>query len=137
MDAILSSAVEEICSQGQNGLTFRNLCSRLQPSLSDSGLDLSNGVKAALWTQLLRVPSLQFQADKVAYSAKDPSVQSFEDAERLNLKIVAEDHLRDSFVGLYNVRSAGSNMSAPQRRVLERLAIARFVVITLVFCLIL
>ncbi|XP_038903737.1 uncharacterized protein LOC120090216 isoform X2 [Benincasa hispida] len=125
MDAVVSSAVEEICSQGQNGLALRNLWSRLEPSLSASGLDLSNGVKAAVWTQLLRVPSLQFEASKGFHDAKDPSIQSFEDAERLNLKVVAKEHLRDSFVGLYNVRSAGSNMSAHQRRVLERLAIAR------------
>lgn len=125
MDAVVSSAVEEICSQGQNGLALRNLWSRLEPSLSASGLDLSNGVKAAVWIQLLRVPSLQFEAGKGSYDAMDPSIQSFEDAERLNLKVVAKQHLRDSFVGLYNVRSASSNMSAHQRRVLERLAIAR------------
>lgn len=126
MDVIVSSAVEEICSQGLNGLALRNLWPRLEPSLSASGLDLSNGVKTAVWTQLLRVPSLQFETGKVTYDAKDPSIQSFEDAERLNLKVVAKEHLRDNFVGLYNVRSASSNMSAHQRRVLERLAIARY-----------
>ncbi|KAA0067657.1 B-block_TFIIIC domain-containing protein [Cucumis melo var. makuwa] len=125
MDAVVSSAVEEICSLGQNGLALCNLWSKLEPSLSASGLDLSNGVKAAVWTQLLRVPSLQFEAGKGLYDAKDPSIQSFEAAERLNLKVVAKVHLRDSFVGLYNVRSASSNMSAHQRRVLERLAGAR------------
>ncbi|XP_022972207.1 uncharacterized protein LOC111470808 [Cucurbita maxima] len=125
MDVIVSSAVEEICSQGQNGLTLRNLWSRLEPSLSASGLDLSNGVKTALWTQLLSIPSLQFDAGKVNYDAKDPSIQSFENAERLNVKVMGKEYLRDNFVGLYNVRSASSNMSAHQRRVLERLAIAR------------
>lgn len=126
MDVIVSSAVEEICSQGQNGLTLRNLWSRLEPSLSASGLDLSNGVKTAVWTQLLSIPSLQFDAGKVTYDAKDPSIQSFENAERLNVKVMGKEYLRDNFVGLYNVRSASSNMSAHQRRVLERLAIARY-----------
>lgn len=134
MDAVVSSAVEEICSLGQNGLALCNLWSKLEPSLSASGLDLSNGVKAAVWTQLLRVPSLQFEAGKGLYDAKDPSIQSFEAAERLNLKVVAKVHLRDSFVGLYNVRSASSNMSAHQRRVLERLAGARYVT-TILVCL--
>lgn len=125
MDSILNSALEEICSQGQNGVTLPTLYTKLSPLLSSFNLDLSPGVKKAIWVRLLSVPTLQFQAHNVSYSPSDPSIQSFEDAQKLNLKVFAKEHLRDNFVGLYNVQSANANMSSPQRRALERLAIAR------------
>ncbi|KAG6669097.1 hypothetical protein CIPAW_01G219400 [Carya illinoinensis] len=125
MDSIINSALEEICAQGQNGIALPTLWTRLQPLLSSSNLDLSPGVKKAIWAGLLSVPSLQFQAPDASYSPSDLSIQSLEDAQNLNLKIVAKEHLRDNFVGLYNVQSANANMSSPQRRALERLAIAR------------
>lgn len=126
MDSILNSALEEICSQGQNGVTLPTLYTKLNPLLSSFNLDLSPGVKKAIWVRLLSVPTLQFQAHNVSYSPSDPSIQSFEDAQKLNLKVFAKEHLRDNFVGLYNVQSANANMSSPQRRALERLAIARY-----------
>ena len=126
MDSILNSALEEICSQGQNGVTLPTLYTKLSPLLSSFNLDLSPGVKKAIWVGLLSVPTLQFQAHTVSYSPSDPSIQSFEDAQKLNLKVFAKEHLRDNFVGLYNVQSANANMSSPQRRALERLAIARY-----------
>jgi general transcription factor 3C polypeptide 1 len=125
MDTIINSALEEICSQGQNGVALPTLWTRLRPVLSSSNLDLSPGVKKAIWGGLLSVPTLQFQAQNVSHSPSDPLIQSFEEAQKLNLKIVAKEHLRDNFVGLYNVQSANANMSSPQRRALERLAIAR------------
>jgi general transcription factor 3C polypeptide 1 len=126
MDSVINSALEEICSQGQNGVTLPTLWTKLNPVLSSLNLDLSPGVKKAIWVGLLSVPAIQFQAKNVSYTPSDPSIQSFEDAQKLNLKVVAKEHLRDNFVGLYNVQSVNANMSAPQRRALERLAIARY-----------
>lgn len=123
MDSVIHAAVEEICSQLQNGLTLPALWPRLQPVLSSSNLDLSPGVKRAIWANLLRIPTLRFEVQKESYSPGDPSIQSFEDAEKLNLRIVSQRNLRDNFVGLYE-----SNPLAPnQMRVLELLANARFV----------
>lgn len=120
------AALEEICSQGANGLALQSLWPNLHAALSSAGLDLSSGVKAAIWANLLKTPGLEFQSRNVSRNADDPAIQSVEQCEKLNLKIVAAEHLRDSFVGLYDAKaSAVTGISAVQRRVLERLAIAR------------
>lgn len=120
------AALEEICSQGANGLALQSLWPNLHAALSSAGLDLSSGVKAAIWANLLKTPGLEFQSRNVSRNADDPAIQSVVQCEKLNLKIVAAEHLRDSFVGLYDAKaSAVTGISAVQRRVLERLAIAR------------
>lgn len=126
MESIISSALEEICLQGQTGVSLRDLWPKLKPYISDANLDLSPGVKQTLWNGLLSVPTLQFQANTVCYSSSDPSIQSYHDAENLNLKFVAEERLRDNFLGLYNVQSANASISLLQRRTLQRLAAVRF-----------
>lgn len=123
MDSVIHAALEEICSQLEDGLTLAALWPRLQPFLSSSNLDLSPGVKQAIWANLRCIPTLRFEVQKESYSPVDPSIQSFEDAEKLNLKIVAQRNLRHNFIGLYE-----SNPLVPnQMRVLELLANARFV----------
>ncbi|KAJ4717806.1 B-block binding subunit of TFIIIC [Melia azedarach] len=118
MDAIISSALEEICSQGQNGLSLSYLWTRLN-------IDNSPYLQASVYSNLLKVPSLHFQSPKNgAFDANDAQIQRIEEAEKLGLKIVACSQLRDNFVGLYD-KSSNSGISAPQRRALERLAIAR------------
>lgn len=67
-----------------------------------------------------------FDAKNAPYGPADPSILSFEDAEKLNLKLVADEGLRDNFMGLYNVRSANASLSKIQRMALERLVTARF-----------
>ncbi|CAK9179892.1 unnamed protein product [Ilex paraguariensis] len=62
---------------------------------------------------------------RVSYNHQDPSIQSIEESEKLNLKIVAAEHLRNSFVGIYDIKASDASISQPQRRALERLAIAR------------
>lgn len=116
MDQIVSSALEEICSQGANGISLKELWPKLQSSIY-----LCNNVKQALWNNLLNVPNLQFKARNVSYTPSDDSVWSFEDSERLNLKIVAAEHLRNAFLGLYE----DASIPSPQRRALERVAAAR------------
>ena len=121
------AALEEVCSQGANGLALRSLWPNLHAAISSAGLDLSAGVKAAIWANLLKTPGLEFQERNVSRNADDPAIQSVEQCERLDLKIVAAEHLRDSFIGLYDVKaSAVTGISAVQRGVLERLAIARY-----------
>ncbi|KAH0978260.1 hypothetical protein GBA52_027979 [Prunus armeniaca] len=128
MDSILNSSLEEICSEGINGLPLKSLCSRLQPSLSSFNLDVSDrGLKQALWAGLRSVPTLKFQSQnqKVQYSPTDPLIQSVQEAEKLNLKLVADQRLMNNFLGLYIAHSSIDNMCQYQRQTLERVAGAR------------
>ncbi|XP_038725452.1 uncharacterized protein LOC120016650 isoform X1 [Tripterygium wilfordii] len=120
MEQIINSALEEICVQRTDGISLSTLWSRL-----DNDHGLSPGQKKALWANLLAVPTIQFHADKVAYSRTDPSIQCFEDAQKLGLKIIANQQLWDSFLGLYNTSTANANMPNMQRQALERIALAR------------
>ncbi|KAL4560145.1 hypothetical protein LXL04_032294 [Taraxacum kok-saghyz] len=125
MDTVVYGALEEICSQGANGLTLPGLWSKIPTHLSSNGLHLCTNVKKALWSNLLNIPSLRFECKGVAYEAGDPKIQYFEDAEAIELRIVAAEHLLNSFVGIYDIKASDAGISQTQRRALERLAIAR------------
>ncbi|KAI3803697.1 hypothetical protein L1987_31857 [Smallanthus sonchifolius] len=125
MDPVVYGALEEICSQGVNGLTLRALWSKIHSHISSNGLDLCTDVKKALWSNLLNIPSLRFECKGVPYDVGNPTIQSFEDSEAMDLKIVAAEHLINSFVGIYDIKASDAAVSQTQRRVLERLAIAR------------
>ncbi|XP_034900158.1 uncharacterized protein [Populus alba] len=118
MDNLISSALEEICYHGPSGVSLSSLWSTLTPKPSPS-------VRASLWTNLLSIPSLQFTVPgyDLPFSADDSKIKRCEHAEKLGLKIVAKEHLRDSFVGLYDTPSTG--ISSNQRNALKRLAVAR------------
>uniref|UniRef100_A0A7C8YVM9 General transcription factor 3C polypeptide 1 winged-helix domain-containing protein n=1 Tax=Opuntia streptacantha TaxID=393608 RepID=A0A7C8YVM9_OPUST len=120
MDSIVHAALEEICSQGVNGVSLSVLWPRLLPSLSSAGLHLCPAVKRAVWSGLVGVPGLCFRAQGSDF---DPKCKSFEECEGLNLMVFADEQLRRCFVGLYDVKA--SNITPPQQRVLERLALAR------------
>ncbi|CAN6558700.1 unnamed protein product [Malus baccata var. baccata] len=127
MDSILNASLEEICLEGQNGLAISTLWSRLESSLSSSNFS-DHGFKQALWAELRSVPTLKFLNQKQNpryYSPTDSSIQSFQDAEKLDLKLVADQCLRDSFLGLYIAQSSVENMCLYQRRTLERVSTAR------------
>ncbi|VVA91652.1 unnamed protein product [Arabis nemorensis] len=119
MDSIVCTALEEICCQGNTGISLVYLWSRLAPP------SLSLSVKAHVWRNLLLIPQLQFKAKNTVYGPSDASIQLLEDALRLDLRIVANEKLRGNFVGLYDAQSNNATVSAIQRRVLERLAVAR------------
>ncbi|KAL4560086.1 hypothetical protein LXL04_032234 [Taraxacum kok-saghyz] len=125
MDAVVYGALEEICSQGANGLTLRGLWSKIPTHLSSNGLHLCTNVKKALWSNLLNIPSLRFECKGVPYNADDTKIQSFEDAEAIDLRIVAAEHLLNSFVGIYDIKASDAGISQTQHRALQRLAIAR------------
>lgn len=119
MDSIVCTALEEICCQGNTGIPLVSLWSRLSPP------PLSPSVKAHFWRNLLAIPQLQFKAKNTVYEPSDASIQQLEEALRLDLRIIANEKLRGNFVGLYDAQSNNTTISAIQRRVLERLAVAR------------
>lgn len=115
MDSIISSAIEEICFHGQGGVSLSSLCSKL---------DIPPSLKSSLWRNLLSIPALRFKPRNAEFlSSSDASIQCVEDAEKLDVKILADEKLRNNFVGLYD---ENVQISSQQRRTLERLAIARF-----------
>ncbi|KAJ0974336.1 hypothetical protein J5N97_016301 [Dioscorea zingiberensis] len=126
MDSIIASALEEVCVRGSTGIPLKDLWPALQTSISSAGLSLCDAVKTALWSRLLFHPALRFEVpDGSSLVPSDDSLISFDEGERLGLKIVAEEHLRDNFLGLYDLKAADGEISAEKKRVLERLAIAR------------
>ncbi|GFZ04297.1 hypothetical protein Acr_16g0009210 [Actinidia rufa] len=54
--------------------------------------------------------------------ARPPPMRRLDESERLELKIVAAEHLCNSFVEIYDIKASDAGISQP----LERLAIARF-----------
>ena len=99
MNLVVNAAVEEICGGIEDGLTLASLWAKLEdsPSLSSSNLCLNSTIKRAIWTNLLRIPTLRFEPQ--------PSSSELEDAEKLNTKIFAQQSLTDNFVGLYDSQS--------------------------------
>ncbi|XP_076949075.1 uncharacterized protein LOC143621593 [Bidens hawaiensis] len=121
MESIIHGALDEICTQAAKGLTLTRLWSKINNKSHVS----SSNLKQALWSSLLNIPTLQFQRNGVPYDAQNPSIQSFQDAEAMDLKIVAAEHMLNSFVGMYDIEASDAGVSEDQRRVLERLALAR------------
>ncbi|KAL4366827.1 hypothetical protein GQ457_05G023790 [Hibiscus cannabinus] len=114
MDSIISSALEEICSQGQVGISLSSLCTKI---------DIPPPLKPSLWRNLLSIPVLRFKAPNAEFLCPtDASIQCAEGAEKLGIMILAHETLRNNFVGLYD---ENVQISFQQRRTLERLAIAR------------
>ncbi|KAK6264270.1 hypothetical protein SCA6_019704 [Theobroma cacao] len=114
MDSIITSALEEICFHGQGGISLSSLCSKL---------DIPPPLISPLWKNLLSIPTLRFKARNAEFfSPSDDSIQCAEDAEKFEIKILADEKLRNNFVGLYD---ENVQISSQQRRTLERLAIAR------------
>eukprot|EP01018_Ginkgo_biloba_P011372 Gb_30476 [translate_table: standard] len=129
MDAIVAAALNEISARGSQGCLLSNLWNGLQSAVASAGLHLCDGVKQAIWQALLKVPGLSFSASESSLDCLiptlHPSIQAVEDAERLRVNIVAPEHLRDSCVGLYDLKFSDAGLSSDQRFALERLAKAR------------
>lgn len=58
-------------------------------------------------------------------STGDLIKRTVEECEELNVRIVASEAMRKSFLGIYEMEASESSLSATQRRILERLAVAR------------
>ncbi|KAK9131357.1 hypothetical protein Sjap_011844 [Stephania japonica] len=126
MDSIVSSALSEICANGACGLSLADLWPRLHEPLASAGLHLCSGVKSAVYEGLLAVPDLELrsESDAAAFAPRDPRVRDLEEAEAKGLRVVAPERLRDCFVGIYDIKASDTAVSAVQRSVLERLALA-------------
>ncbi|XP_038994033.1 uncharacterized protein LOC120117946 [Hibiscus syriacus] len=117
MDSIISSAVEEICSTGRDGVALSSLCSKLASSVE---------IKRVLWENLLQIPALQFRKRNRVYDSNDRLIQPFDDAEKLDLNVVAKEKLCDNFLGIYDFSLGGEEKEFHQQPlVLERIASAR------------
>ncbi|PWA82944.1 B-block binding subunit of TFIIIC [Artemisia annua] len=123
MDTIVFTALEQICSQGAAGLTLPHLYTKL----TTPHLHLCPNLKQALWTSLLTIPTLRFQFSKGGsfLDCGDVRIRGVEEAEKMEVKIVAVECLVNSFVGIYDIVASDAGVSERQRKVLERLAIAR------------
>lgn len=113
--------------RGASGIRLLELWPNLQPSVSSLSLELSDVVKKVIWGRLASQAGLRFMVSGSSMERKEVVQRSMEEMERIGLTIVAEEHLRDSFLGLYDLKQAPHfEISQIQRRVLERLAMARF-----------
>ncbi|KAL6557503.1 hypothetical protein OROMI_017853 [Orobanche minor] len=127
MDSVVHSALEEICCGAANGLHLRNLWPKLSPYLTSQGLPLCPNIKRAVWEYLMDVPGLQLEvSDGSAYSNSEDLMKcTVEECEKMNVKIVAPESMRKSFLGIYEMEAPESSLSDFQRLILERLAVAR------------
>lgn len=125
MDSIINAALEEICIRGASGISISDLWSSLKVALFSCSLPLSDSIKKTIWARLLSLPFLKFNDDGCLIDSQDPTIQSLRESESLGLRIVADEQLRDSFVGLDDLNAANAKISEVQRRALERIAAAR------------
>ncbi|GFP90591.1 hypothetical protein PHJA_001203200 [Phtheirospermum japonicum] len=128
MDSVIHSALDEICCGAANGVHLRNLWPKLSPHFASQGLPLCPNVKQAVWENLLEIPRLKFEAcngGASSSSAADLIKCTVEDCEKMNVKIVAPESMRKSFLGIYEMEAPESSLSDIQRLILERLAVAR------------
>ncbi|ONK81811.1 uncharacterized protein A4U43_C01F33110 [Asparagus officinalis] len=125
MDSIINSALEEICARGANGILVYDLCRSLGPVLSSSNLPLSAPIKRTIWNRLVSLPVLRFDSDGGSVESRDSRIECLDEAEGLGLRIVADEELRSSFVGLDDLNAANAKISEEQRRTLDRIAAAR------------
>ncbi|CAL9066598.1 uncharacterized protein LOC103975842 isoform X4 [Musa acuminata AAA Group] len=125
MDCIVLVAIEEVCARAAAGIHVAELWPSLRGALSGAGLPPCDAVYKVIWIRLLAHPGLRFEAHGSPLGSQDPSIQSLEEAQRIGVRIIAEDHLRDSFLGIYDLKASSSDISQIQRAALERLAAAR------------
>ncbi|KAJ3680257.1 hypothetical protein LUZ60_016535 [Juncus effusus] len=125
MDSLVSAALEEICSRAASGIHLPDLFTSLSSTGSTLGLPLDPNIKQTLWARLVTIPVIKFELHGSAIDVSERSVQSAEEAERIGVKLIAEDCMRDSFLGIYDLKAASGDMSKVQRDTLEMLAAAR------------
>eukprot|EP00250_Pteridium_aquilinum_P019555 c24476_g1_i2 orf=212-5611(-) len=126
MDALVAVALQEVAAEGEQGCSLPCLWKWLESSSEGSGLFLDPALKQAIWKLLLSSSCLTFE-DKGSgkLAGTTPYIQAFEDAEVLDIRVVASEDLRESFLGVNAIRHSDSKLSAEQRRILERVGKAR------------
>lgn len=137
----MNKAVEELCIQGCKGsssVLISDLWPKLNPILSKNGLVLCNNVKKAILSNLINIPSLEFESREGSrYTCDDNDLvksYSVEECERMELKIVIPEHMVDNFTRIHEVEVSKSKLCKQElealhlrKRVLQRIAIARLV----------
>ncbi|EFJ22952.1 hypothetical protein SELMODRAFT_415980 [Selaginella moellendorffii] len=128
-DKLVAAALQEIAAEGEQGCLLAKLWAFLQATPAGLEIHVDDHVKQAVWRGLLAVPGLSFkfsgQSNAAAMPASDPSIQSLQSAESLELVVVASQDIRDACLGLYDIRHADTQPSQIQHSILERLAKAR------------
>lgn len=127
MDAVVNLAIEEICCGAAEGLQLSYLWAKIGPALAARGLPICPKVKQAVWENLVEIPGLKLVAcDGTSSKLTEALIKrTVEECEKMNLKIVAPEAMRRSFLGLYDVGTSESSSADIQRFILERLAVAR------------
>lgn len=105
----------------------------LQPAAAELDIELAGRPKQFLWQELLEVTDIEFSLPNSGpIDASDPRLQTVESAELLAVQLVAPEALRDSSLGLYDLKVCDARLSKEQRSILERIAKSRLVVTYLV-----
>ncbi|XP_047958329.1 uncharacterized protein LOC125203869 isoform X2 [Salvia hispanica] len=127
MDAAVDSALEEICCGAAEGLHLSDLWAKIAPTLAARGLPICPNVKRAVLENLAEIPELKLVARDGAPSVLAEALIRYtaEECEAMDVKIVAPEAMRRSFLGLYDAGIPESSSADIQRLILERLALAR------------
>ncbi|KAL1538122.1 hypothetical protein AAHA92_26902 [Salvia divinorum] len=127
MDAVVNSALEEICCGAAEGIHLSDLWAKIGPTLAARGLPICPNVKRAVLENLAEIPELKVVARDGASSMHAEALIQYtvEECEAMDAKIVAREAMRRSFLGLHDVVPPESSSADIQRLILERLAVAR------------
>ncbi|BAF18281.1 Os05g0569900 [Oryza sativa Japonica Group] len=129
MDALVSAALEEVSARLSAGIPVTDLWAALRGALEAAGLPIGPAVKRAVWARLIVLPVISVVLGEAEAEAEGPVVDDpkvgVEDAERLGMRLVASAALRDNFLGMYDLRHSKSEMSAVQKKALQRVGASR------------
>ncbi|KAG6553782.1 hypothetical protein Mapa_004699 [Marchantia paleacea] len=126
MDALVSAALQELAVEGPEGCTVTKLWTLLQNAAAELDIELAGRPKQFLWQELLKVTAMEISLPKsLPVSASDPRLQTVESAEMLAVHLVAPEALRDSSLGLYDLKVCDARLSKEQRSILEHIAKSR------------
>uniref|UniRef100_A0A0E0L5X7 Uncharacterized protein n=1 Tax=Oryza punctata TaxID=4537 RepID=A0A0E0L5X7_ORYPU len=125
MDALVSAALEEVSARLSAGIPVTDLWAALHGALEAAGLPIGPAVKRAIWARLIVLPVISVVlAEAEGPPVDDPKV-GVEEAEQLGMRLVASAALRDNFLGMYDLRYSKSEMSAIQKKALQRVGASR------------
>ncbi|CAA6670524.1 unnamed protein product [Spirodela intermedia] len=110
---------------GSRRIPLPKLWWNLQSSVESFGLLMDDAVKEVIWRRLLALPDLLFKSSSAMFTSRDSAIKSPDQSEKLGLRVVADEHLRDSFLGIYDLKAANVEITPVLKQVLERLAVAR------------
>ncbi|XP_078447120.1 uncharacterized protein LOC144716005 [Wolffia australiana] len=123
MDYLISTALEEICAEGAEGIPLPKLWANLQNLV---GLHVDQVIKDSIWARVLGIPDLFFRTPKSGLLSRiDLEGKSVDQAEKMGLRVVAGEHVRDGFLGISEMKASNVEITPVLKQVLERLAVAR------------